>query len=143
MSDRYFLDTNIIIYSFDDRDLQKQEMAKQLITEGLLQNQSVISYQVVQEFVNVSTRKFSTPLTLKDCQLYIDTILEPMWEIYSSKELIRSAFDITERWQYSFYGSLIIAAALEASCNILYSEDLQHEQKIYSVQILNPFIVSS
>ncbi|MDX1641434.1 MAG: PIN domain-containing protein [Balneolaceae bacterium] len=139
MSDRYFLDTNIIIYSFDDRDVQKQEIAKQLITEGLLQNQAVISYQVVQEFVNVVTRKFSTPLSVKDCQLYVDSILGPMWEVYSSKGLIRSALDITERWQYPFYDSLIIAAALEASCKILYSEDLQHEQKIYSLQILNPF----
>lgn len=143
MSDRYFLDTNIIIYSFDDRNVSKQEISKNLITEGILQRQAVISYQVVQEFVNVSTRKFAMPLTLKDCELYLDSILSPMWEVYSSKELIHSAFDITERWQYSFYDSLIIAAALEASCNILYSEDLQHEQKIYSLQILNPFISSS
>lgn len=139
MNDRYFLDTNIIIYSFDDRDSDKQETAKALITDGLLHNQAVISYQVVQEFVNVSTRKFTVPLTLTDCKLYVDSVLGPMWEVYSSKELVHSAFDIAGRWQYSFYDSLIIASALEASCNILYSEDLQHGQKVYSLQILNPF----
>lgn len=140
MSGRYFLDTNIIVYSFDDREAEKQKTAKQLITQGILQNRGVISYQVIQEFVNVSTRKFTKPLTLPDCKLYVDSILTSMWEVYSSKELIHSAFDISERWQYSFYDSLIIASALEASCKILYSEDLQNEQKIYSLQILNPFI---
>lgn len=140
MSDRYFLDTNIIVYSFDEQNPYKQETAKKLIKDGLIQNQCIISYQVIQEFINVSTRKFETPLSLKDCQLYVDTVLVPMWEVYSSKDLVHSAFDITDRWQYSFYDSLIIAAAIEASCNILYSEDLQHEQKIYSLQILNPFI---
>lgn len=140
MSDRYFLDTNIIVYSFDVSAPQKQKTAKKLIKDGLIQNQGVISYQVVQEFINVSTRKFETPLSIKDCRLYVDSVLDPMWEVYSSKDLIHSAFDITERWQYSFYDSLIIAAAVEASCNILFSEDLQHEQKIYSLQILNPFV---
>ncbi|NBC64233.1 MAG: PIN domain-containing protein [Bacteroidetes bacterium] len=140
MSDRYFLDTNIIVYSFDERDSNKQETSEKLIKNGLIHNQGVISYQVIQEFINVSTRKFETPLSLKDCQLYVDSIMDPMWEVYSSKDLIHSAFDITERWQYSFYDSLIVAAAIEASCNILYSEDLQHEQKIYSLQILNPFV---
>ncbi|MDZ7718163.1 MAG: PIN domain-containing protein [Balneolaceae bacterium] len=140
MSDRYFLDTNIIVYSFDVSDPQKQKTAKKLITDGLIQNQGVISYQVVQEFINVSTRKFETPLSIKDCRQYVDSVLDQMWEVYSSKDLVYSAFDIHERWQYSFYDSLIIAAAIEASCNILYSEDLQHKQKIYSLQILNPFV---
>lgn len=140
MSDRYFLDTNIIVYSFDVSDPQKQKTAKKLITDGLIQNQGVISYQVVQEFINVSTRKFETPLSIKDCRQYVDSVLDQMWEVYSSKDLVHSAFDIHERWQYSFYDSLIIAAAIEASCNILYSEDLQHKQKIYSLQILNPFV---
>lgn len=140
MSDRYFLDTNIIVYSFDERDSYKQETAEELIKDGLIQNQGVISYQVIQEFVNVSTQKFETPLSLKDCKQYVDLVLDPMWEVYSSKDLVHSAFDIHERWQYSFYDSLIIAAAIEASCNILYSEDLQHEQKIYSLKIVNPFI---
>lgn len=139
MSDRYFLDTNIIIYIFDDRYPEKQKIAKHLVSEGLDRNHTSISWQVIQEFINVSTRKFAEPLTLPDCKLFIDTVLSPMWEIYPTRDLIHSALDLSEQWQYSFYDSLIIASALDASCTILYSEDLQHEQIIKSLQIVDPF----
>ena len=139
MSDRYFLDTNIFIYTFDVRYPEKQEIAKQLISEGLERNHTSVSWQVIQEFINASTRKFAEPITLTDCKLYVDTTLAPMWDIYPTRDLIHSALDLSERWQYSFYDSLIIASALQASCTILYSEDLQHEQTIKSLQIIDPF----
>lgn len=81
-----------------------------------------------------------SPLSYADCKLYVDKVLMFLWDIYPGIELIHSALDVSERWKYSFHDSLIIAAALEASCSILYSEDLQHEQKIYSLQIINPFL---
>ena len=139
MSDRYFLDTNIIIYSFDGNNPSKQAIARGLIERGLSEQNSCISYQVVQEFANVATRKFAVSLSHDDCRQYIENILHPLWKIYSSRELVSSALDISERWQYSFYDALIVAAALEASCSVLYSEDLQHKQKIYSLQIIDPF----
>lgn len=140
MSDRYFLDTNIIIYSFDERNPARQKMAQNLIESGLKTNHTIVSYQVVQEFINVATRKFTVPMRHGDCKLFIDNVLSQFWEVYASRELVNSALDIAERWQYSFYDALIIAAALEASCKVLYSEDLQHQQKIYRLQIINPFV---
>ena len=140
MSDRYFLDTNIIVYAYEKNDLKKQRVAKDLIIEGISNDLASISYQVVQEFVNVATKKFKSPIKWSDCQLFIDRSLALIWDVNPSKELIHSAMNISERWKYSFYDSLIIAAALEAGCSILYSEDLQHKQQIYSVQILNPFL---
>ncbi|TVQ72945.1 MAG: PIN domain-containing protein [Balneolaceae bacterium] len=139
MSDRFFLDTNIIIYSFDDGNPAKQKVARELIEKGLEGHNGCISYQVVQEFANVATRKFAVPMSHDDCRHFIEIILSPMWEVYASRDLVSSALDLAERWQYSFYDALIIAAALEASCNILYSEDLQHRQKIYQLQIIDPF----
>ncbi len=139
MSDRYFLDTNIIIYSFDGSNPSKQAIARELIERGLSKQNGCISYQVVQEFANVATRKFTVPLSHDDCRQYIENILQPLWKIYSSRELVNRALDVSERWLYSFYDALIIAAALEASCSVLYSEDLLHKQKIYSLQIINPF----
>ncbi len=139
MSDRFFLDTNIIVYSFDERNPSKQMRARELIEMGLKRHNGCISYQVVQEFANVATSKFAVPMSHEDCRHFIDMFLVPMWEVYSSRELISSALDIAERWQYSFYDSLIIAAALDASCDVLYSEDLQHRQKIYQLQIIDPF----
>ena len=139
MSDRYFLDTNIIIYSFNEREPAKQERAQNLIETGLKENHTMVSYQVVQEFINAAIRKFTVPMSHGDCRLFIDNVLSHFWEVYASRQLVNSALDLSERWQYSFYDALIIAAALEASCTVLYSEDLQHRQKIYSLQIINPF----
>ncbi|MFY0696648.1 MAG: PIN domain-containing protein [Balneola sp.] len=140
MSDRYFLDTNIIVYAYESEDLNKQKIAKELIIKGVSNNTASISYQVIQEFVNVATKKFKSPIKWSDCQLFIDRSLALIWDVNPHKELIYSAINIAERWKYSFYDSLIIAAALEAGCSTLYSEDLQHNQKIYSVQIINPFV---
>lgn len=140
MSDRYFLDTNIIVYAYESEDLNKQKIAKELIIKGVSNNTASISYQVIQEFVNVATKKFKSPIKWSDCQLFIDRSLALIWNVNPNKELIYSAINIAERWKYSFYDSLIIAAALEAGCSTLYSEDLQHKQKIYSVQIINPFV---
>ena len=140
MSDRYFLDTNIIIYSFDSGEKEKQNISKELIASGLKHSHTSISYQVIQEFINVATRKFAQPLSYNDCKFYIDHVLKLMWEVNPSQNLFHEALGIAEKWKYSFYDSLIIASALEASCNILYSEDLQHKQKIYSLKIVNPFL---
>ncbi len=63
-----------------------------------------------------------------------------MCEIYPNKELFIKGITLQKRWKYSFYDSLIIAAALKANCNILYSEDLQHGQVIDDLKIINPFI---
>lgn len=139
MSDRYFLDTNIIIYSFDRRDPAKQIIAQNLIESGMKKNDTIVSYQVIQEFINVAIRKFTVPMSHGDCKLFIDNVLNQFWDVYASRQLVNNALDISERWQYSFYDALIIASALEASCTVLYSEDLQHGQKIYSLQIVDPF----
>jgi len=140
MNDNYFLDTNIIIYSLDEENPEKQSVANKLIVEGISNRNAFISYQVVQEFINVATRKFRVPLTIPDARLYVNKVLMPLWEVYPGMELIHSALDISGRWHYSFYDSLIIAAALEVPCRKLYSEDLQHGQTIHSLKIVNPFL---
>jgi predicted nucleic acid-binding protein len=140
MKDKYFIDTNIFIYSFDSSNLFKQQQAKNLISNALYNFNGCISYQVIQEFINVATQKFDVPLNKNDCKKYIASVLEPLCEIFSSIELFNAALDIKEGWKYSFYDSLIIAAALKANCKILFSEDMQHEQKIHDLVITNPFI---
>lgn len=140
MSDKVFIDTNIFAYAFDRSNSNKREKASALIKTHLENRTAVISYQVVQEFINVSYRKFTKPMTLRELERYIENVLSHMWGVYSSKDLIYSAIGIKEKFMFSFYDSLIIAAALEGGCSTLYSEDLQHEQKIYTVQIIDPFV---
>lgn len=138
MNDNYFLDTSIFIYSFENSP--KGNIAKELIATGLSSQQAKISYQVVQEFVNVSTRKFKQPLTTADLRTYIAKVMQPIWAVYSSAQLIQTALDIRERWRFGFYDALIVSSALEASCPVLFTEDLQHGQKVYDLEIINPFL---
>jgi predicted nucleic acid-binding protein len=140
MSAKVFLDTNIFVYSFDLRDLRKRDVALDLIHKTSEASTARISYQVVQEFVNVATIKFSNPLKPNDARMYVESIMSPMWHINSSLGLTIKALDIQERWSYSFYDSMIIASALEAGCSILYSEDLHHGQTIEGLKIINPFL---
>ena len=99
----------------------------------------IISFQVIQEFINVALRKFAVPLSFKDCQEFLSSALEPICDMHSSFYLYEQAIDVAERWRYSFYDSMIIAAALITKCDLLYSEDLQHGQKIQGLEIINPF----
>lgn len=139
MSAKVFLDTNIFVYSFDLRDSRKRDVALDLIHKTSEATTARISYQVVQEFVNVATKKFSKPLKHSDARMYVESIMSPMWQLNSSLGLTIKALDIQERWSYSFYDSLIIASALESGCSVLYSEDLQHGQSIDGLRIINPF----
>ena len=140
MSDKFFIDTNIFIYSFDKSDVKKQEISKGIIFDALDNFKGCISYQVIQEFLNVATQKFKIPLTRNDCHKYLEDILAPLCEIFSSINLYKDALEIKEGRQYSFYDSLIISAALNLNCNTLYTEDLQHGQKIRDLTIINPFL---
>jgi predicted nucleic acid-binding protein len=139
MNDKSFLDTNIFVYTFDSRTPQKQKVASGLVMAALKRGDASISYQVVQEFINVATRKFKSPLSPNDCRFYVNKVMFPLWKVYPSKNLFGDAFRVHRTYKYGFYDSLIIAAALESNATILYSEDLQANQKIESLRIVNPF----
>ncbi len=136
---RWFLDTNILVYTFDDADLAKRDRARDLVARSIQTGRGVISSQVVQEFLNVALRKFSTPLRPQDAEVYLAQVLEPLCEVFPSIGLYRSALALGERWNYGFYDSLILAGALHARCSVLYTEDLQDGQTVEGLSIRNPF----
>lgn len=139
MKDKFFIDTNILVYTFDSTNLLKQKKAQALVNEAITNYSGVISYQVVQEFLNVATKKFATPLTIAEAKLYLTNLLLPLCEIYPSADLYQYALDIKEQTNFSFYDSLIIAAALRTGCRTLYTEDLHDGQKIADLTLRNPF----
>lgn len=140
MSDRFFLDTNILIYTFDPREPAKQQQARELVAQALATQQGLISFQVVQEFLSTARRKFTRSLSPSDCRRYLDQVLVPLCTVHSTMALYARALELAERWGYSFYDSLIVSAALHANCQTLYSEDLQHRQVIQPLTIMNPFL---
>ena len=140
MNGRSFLDTNVFVYDIDAAAPKaKRTVAYSLIRDALTQHRTVISYQVIQEFMAVAIRKFPSSVTLPDARRYLEAVLKPMLAVHSSVELFQDALDICSRYQLSWYDSLIVAAASEASCSVLYTEDLQHGAKINGVRIENPF----
>lgn len=103
-------------------------------------NLGIISYQVIQEFINVATKKFLTPLSLNDCRLYLNRVLSPLCEIFPSINLYMAGIELMENTGFSFYDSIIIASALQGGCKTLYSEDMQHERVVLGLMIINPFL---
>lgn len=141
MSDRFFLDTNIFVYSFDNEDTEKQGIARHLINDALQNGKGIISSQVVQEFLNAALQKFDEPIAVQDAKTYLDTVLAPLCEIYPDPEYYKQGIDIHITTKYSFYDSLILAAAQRGNCRILYTEDLQAGQTMGTVTIVNPFTI--
>ena len=70
---------------------------------------------------------------------YLQSVLAPLLRVQPSLRLYRLSLDIQSRYQFSFYDSLIVAAAVEAGCKTLYTEDLTHGQQVEGVIITNPF----
>lgn len=135
-----FLDTNVIIYLFDDVATTKQATAEQLVFKALDSGSAVISYQVIQESINVLTGKLRVHPS--DVNLFLTSILKPLWKVVPSENLYQSALHVKSAHGFSFYDSLMIAAAMQAGCSRLLSEDLQHGQRFGSLEIVNPFLTS-
>ena len=140
MNGKYFIDTNIFIYSFDRDQPAKQKKSMELIQEGLGTGIGIISTQVIQEFLNVATRKFTVPMKLEDSKSYLRLVLNPLCQVYPDLALYESGLDFQAETGYSFFDSLILAAAIRGGCDFLYTEDMQDGQAIHSVMIKNPFI---
>ncbi|HEX7002575.1 MAG TPA: PIN domain-containing protein [Trueperaceae bacterium] len=134
-----FIDSNIFVYLFDETDRTKRETATALVEAAVESGSCVISHQVVHEVLNVITRKLSVPVTTKDARLFFDHVLAPLWHIAPSHELFRRSLQLKAKYSYSFYDSLIVAAALEFGCRRLLTEDLQHGQRIEKLTIVDPF----
>lgn len=140
MSDRFFLDTNIFVYSFDRTAAMKARKAAQLIRKALTTQKGIISYQVVEEFFNVALRRFSRPMKAADAEQYLGTAFRPLLGVHSSPAIYAEALYLQARHDLSWYDSLIVSAAIQAQCAFLFTEDLHHGQRFGSLQVANPFL---
>lgn len=135
MQDKYFIDSNILIYAHNDLNAVKTEKAQELIE----QLTPTVSTQVLNEFSNAFRKKFHT-----DWAIIRDMLSEVSDNTLLHKNdltTVLKATDIAERYRYSFYDSQIIAAAIESDCTILYSEDMQNGHLIDGkIKIVNPFV---
>ena len=133
MSAQVFLDTNVLIYAFAENSA-KLDVAERLVNGG-----GVVSVQILNELTNALRRKFG--FSFPEIRKIIDSVLmtcpDPLPLTLGTH---RTASRICERYGYSVYDGLILAAAVEAGCSKLLTEDLQHGQVVEGVRIENPFL---
>ena len=135
----FFLDTNILVYAQVADEPQKQPIAAALIADALRTRRGVISTQVVQEFLNLATRHARPVFSLPEAAEYLNKVLWPLCAYFPSREFYERALQVRVETGYAFYDALIVTAAIESGCRVLYTEDLQHGRIIQSVRVVNPF----
>lgn len=135
---KMFIDTNILIYAFDVSAGKKHQVASHILSDLWNSGLGVLSTQVLQEFYVNVVQKIQKPIDQKMAQEIIRDLLK--WHVVvNNGDSILDAIDISEKYGYSFWDSLIIEAALTGGVSVLLSEDLQHGQVISGVTISNPF----
>jgi len=139
MSDKYFVDTNILVYAHDRSAGAKHDRARTLIEQLWQSGNGVLSTQVLQELCLNLRRKSNPPLQIEETRRLLQDYLS--WEIVvNSPESVLQALEIEDRYKTSFWDALILHAAEISGAAVLYSEDFSANQKYGSVRVVNPFV---
>jgi len=137
---RRFFDTNVLVYSCDERDIRKREVANGLIEEAIAAQEFVVSAQVLGEFYVTSQR-----CRLLGSSQALDLVR--FWSghdaIANTPELLIRGIELHEAHSISMWDALIVEAAQEARCTVLLTEDLQHGRRFGELEIVNPFLASA
>lgn len=139
MPDKYFVDTNILMYAHDRSAGLKHERARQLIERLWTSGQGVLSTQVLQELCINLRRKVARPLSVEEVRRLIEDYLS--WEIVvNTPASVIQALEIEVRYKTSFWDALVLQAAETSGAAVLYSEDLAAGQKYGPIQVVNPLV---
>jgi predicted nucleic acid-binding protein len=142
MSDKYFVDTNILMYAHDTSAGAKHERAKALVEELWRDRTGVVSTQVLQELSVNLRRKAGRPLDVKATREIVADYLK--WQVVvNGGESILDALELEARYQISFWDALVVQAAQTSGAEVLYSEDLSDGQTYGPVQVINPLQAAS
>ncbi len=139
MTEKFFVDTNILVYAHDRTAGLKHEPARQLLERLWTSGQGVLSTQVLQELGINLRRKVLPPVPVDEIRRLIQDYLS--WEIVvNTPESVLQALEIEVRYKTSFWDALILQAAESCGANVLYSEDFATEQKYGSIEVINPLL---
>ena len=140
MSDRTFVDTNILVYAHDADAGEKHAAAAQSIADLWESKNGIISTQVLQELYITLTRKVATPVTRNIARRLIRNYLT--WEVVlNDGAIVLHVSEIEENYHLSFWDGLIVAAAYSKNAAVILTEDLNHDQRIEGIRIQNPFLI--
>ncbi len=134
-TNKYFLDTNILLYLHSKTDLNKKSKVENLLSKN---NEFFISTQILFEFIRALNKKYKIEFEI--IEKFVNEFLEAFNLLIITDSTLKLAMNIALKYKYSFTDSLVIAAAVENKCTILFSEDMHHGQKIENfLTITNPF----
>lgn len=139
MSDKCFVDTNILVYAYNVDEEEKHAQASALIKNLWDKKTGVLSLQVLQEFYVTVTQKIRKPISSSEARVIIEDHVA-VWEIIEpTANTLIAALEAQANYQLHFWDAMIFAAAKEARAKVVYTEDFQHGRKIEGVQFINPF----
>lgn len=138
MSDRVFVDTNILVYAHDVDTGNKHSHARELVSQLWETRTGILSTQVLQEFIVAVTRKVPSPISAAQARRAVRNYAA--WElVVNDIRIILQATEIQEAHQLSFWDALIVSAAFAGNAAVIATEDLNHGQRIEGILIRNPF----
>jgi len=134
----HFVDTNVLVYARDDADPRKRDRARMIMARLWQGGDGRLSQQVLIEFYSTVTRKLKPGLPREEAIADVREL--SVWNpIRPSLPLFDQAWQLEERYGFSWWDSLIVAAAIAQDCTTLLTEDLQHDLKIGKLRVVNPF----
>jgi predicted nucleic acid-binding protein len=140
MTERVFLDTNVLVYA-DDLDAgEKRSVAQSILKQALVERSGVLSTQVLQEFFVVATRKLGVDAETTKRKV---ELLSSLDVVQVDVAEILAAIDLHRLHSISLWDALIVRCAATGGCTRLLSEDLQHGRTLAGVKIQNPFLASA
>jgi predicted nucleic acid-binding protein len=136
--ERQFVDANVLVYAFDSSAGRKQHIAQALLATLWERNTGCLSVQVLQEFFVTVTKKVARPLPVDDAVARIRELTA--WRVFApTAEDVLAAIALHGQAKIGFWDAMIVLAASESGCEVLWTEDLNDGQSLRGVRIRNPF----
>ena len=136
---REFVDANVLVYAFDASAGAKQEAAQHLLERLWVSGTGCVSIQVLQEFFVTITRKVPSPLPVDDAKARIREF--SAWTVFAPKaDDIVAAIELHTLSKIGFWDAMVVLAAAESDCDVLWTEDLNDGQLLRGVRVRNPFL---
>ena len=135
---REFVDANVLVYAFDSSATSKQHAARRLLERLWESRTGCLSVQVLQEFFVTVTRKVASPLPVEEATSRVREFAS--WRVFSpTADDVLAAIGLHARSSIAFWDAMIVLAAAESACDVLWTEDLSDGQVLQGVRIRNPF----
>jgi predicted nucleic acid-binding protein len=135
---REFVDASVLVYAFDSSAGQKRDAAQALLERLWDRNTGCVSIQVLQEFFVTVTKKVARPLPVEEAAARIRELAT--WRVFApAANDVLGAIDLHRQAKIGFWDAMIVLAAAESGCDVLWTEDLNDGQMLRGVRVRNPF----